>query len=66
MFKKLEKHSLGSPHQTRNSAALLKARKHKSEKKRYKWAKIFNPSIVQSERIPQMKYTCVELRKGQI
>jgi len=25
-------------------------------KKRYKWAKIFNPSIAQSDRLPQVKY----------
>ena len=44
----------------RECAASLNARKYATEK-RYKWARIFNPSIVQSDRLPRVKYTCVDL-----
>ena len=31
--------------------------------KKYKWARIYNPSFVQSDVLPQVKYTCVDLKK---
>ena len=36
------------------------------EKKKLIWARISNPNTVQIDRLPQVKYTCVDLRKAQI
>jgi len=33
-------------------------------KKRYKWLRIFNPSIVQSDKLPQAKYTGGDFGEG--
>jgi len=36
------------------------------ERDKYKWARISNPNTLQIDRLPQVKYTRVDLRKGQI
>jgi len=67
MFKKLGKHWLGSPHPKREcgtgnaSVAHLQTRENLREKKRLVMARISDPSTVKIDRLPQVKYTCVDL-----
>ena len=59
IFKMLGKRWLGFPHLKRECGATLSARELTGEKKLI-GARISHPSIVQIDRLPQVKYTCVD------